>query len=333
MSAPLLPWHRQTLPLLLLAVAVVLPTPVKAADAVSHGNRNVEADEPAQAAFVSGALDNAVALRREALRASLSNVAGDPAAAAQAMASLARLYIDEDRYLDAEPLLLAARQLLAEHEDGNSAAMAVIQASLARVDLARGDVKPAVACATEAAALVQRDADDVSSEPLRVLGSALAADHQYARGDKVLQQAVARARAEFGPQSLETARDLAELARLYLHADRPAEALPLIEEATAIDQHLFARGHPFIGDDLLDLGLIYEALKKPELAKRAMIAAFDSLEGGAARDTPRVAYVETDLSRVLREAGETEAADAAFADARRILKKTEAEERKRERDA
>ena len=55
------------------------------------------------------------------------------------------------------------------------------------------------------------------------------------------------------------------------------------------------------------------------------------LERGAGRDTPRVAYAELELARLDRQDGKEAEAEAVFKDARRILRKAEDEERKRER--
>ena len=93
--------------------------------------------------------------------------------------------------------------------------------------------------------------------------------------------------------------------------------------------------HPFIADGLHDLGLAYDALNRPERARRLFLAALSVLERGrgseASRDTPRVAYAELALGRVERQLGQPAAAEAAQRDARRILNDAEAEERRRER--
>jgi hypothetical protein len=61
-------------------------------------------------------------------------------------------------------------------------------------------------------------------------------------------------------------------------------------------------------------------------------AALAILERGAGRETVRVAYTELELGRLHREQGRGDEAEAAFRDARRILNKAEAEERRRERE-
>jgi tetratricopeptide (TPR) repeat protein len=147
-----------------------------------------------------------------------------------------------------------------------------------------------------------------------------------------LTEALAQDRKQHGADGVDTGRSLSQLAHLYWREERPDRALPLIEEATAIDQVGLGPGHPFIADDFYDLALIYEAMHRSDAAFKALTSAVDVLERGAGRETSRVAYVELELARLYREQGQDADADAAFADARRILNKAEAEEHKRERE-
>ena len=48
----------------------------------------------------------------------------------------------------------------------------------------------------------------------------------------------------------------------WMTSARRSEALPLIQQAAAIDQARLGAGHPFIADDLFDLGLVYDGLKR-----------------------------------------------------------------------
>ncbi len=66
----------------------------------------------AQLRFESADLDEATALRRRALKIAIAAYGSSSVPAAEAMASLARLYIDLRRYLDAEPLVIAAGNIL-----------------------------------------------------------------------------------------------------------------------------------------------------------------------------------------------------------------------------
>jgi len=289
-------------------------------------------EELAQAQLRDGALGEAAALRRRALDIAVAAFGCDSASAAEAMAALALTDIDRRRYLDAEPLLIIAEGVLAARVAADHPAMATILAGLARVALARGETKPAEAWANRALAIARRNPHGRSAEPLRTLGAVFVAEQRFEEAEAVLAEALAQDRKQHGADGADTARSLAQLANFYLRQGKPGDALPLIQEAAAIDRSRLGPTHPFIADDLHDLGLAYDALRRADEAHRAFIAALDILERGSGRETPRVAYVEIELSRLYRQAGKDAAAEAAFKDARRILNKEEAEEHSRERN-
>jgi len=287
----------------------------------------------ARARLRDGALDDAAALRRRALDIALAAYGSDSPGAAQAMAAQAFVDIDRRRYLDAEPLLIIAARVPEAQDAADQPAQAAIYAGLARIALARGDTQPAEAWARRSVEIARRNLDTRSAEPLRALGAVLTAEGRFSAAERVLDEALAEDRKQHGTDGTDTARSLSQLANLYLRDNKPGDALPLIEEATAIDQQQLGAAHPFIADDLHDLGLAYEALKRGDAAREAFIAAINLLERGTGKETPRVAYAELELSRLYRQQGNDGAADAAFADARRILNKAEAEEHRRERRA
>src|SRR5712692_10397844 len=270
-------------------------------------------EELAQAQLRDGALGEAVAPRRRALDISVAAFGCDSASAAEAMAALALTDIDRRRYLDAEPLLIIAERVLATRVAADHPAMATIFAGLARIALAR------------------RNPHGRSAEPLRTLGAVLVAEERFEEAEPVLAEAVAQDRRQHGVDGADTARSLMQFANFYLRQGKAGDALPLIQEATVIDQSRLGPTHPFIADDLHDLGLAYDALHRGDAARRAFIAALGILERGAGRETPRVAYVEIELSRLYRQQGKGATAEAAFRNARRILNKAEAEEHSRER--
>ncbi len=288
-------------------------------------------DELAQARLGSGDLTEAAALRRRALDIAVAAFGCDSAKAAEAMAALARVHIDRRRYLDAEPLLIVAERVMRDRGAADHPALAAILAGLARVALARGETDPAIAWAGRSVDIARADPQGRSAEPLRTLGAALAAARRFDDAKPVLSDALAQDRRQHGAEHPETARSLSQLGNLHLRQGRAGEGLPLFAEAAAIDQARLGPTHPFIADDLHDLGLAYEALKRDDQALLAYLAALAVLERGAGRDTPRVAYVELELSRLYRRKGDAAAAEAAFRNARRILNKAEAEERRRER--
>lgn len=284
----------------------------------------------ALARFRDGALAEATALRRRGLAIAITAFGCDSPRAAAAMAALAQLDLDGDRYLDAEPLLIIAGRVLAGPTGSDDPALAEVLAGRARIALARGETTPAEAFARRAVAIAQRNPQIGSTAPSRALGAVLIAEQHYGEAEGVVGEALAQDRREHGSDAVDTARSLALFAHLRLRQGRPRDALPLIEEAAAIDQDKLAAAHPFIADDFFDLGMVYDALKRQAAAQRAFVTAWDVLERGAGRETPRVAYVELELARLLRRAGEDRAAEAVFGDARRLLHKAEAEERRRE---
>lgn len=285
-------------------------------------------DRLAQAEARDGGLAEAAALRRRALRIAVAGFGGEAAPAARAMLSLGLLEIDRRRYLDAEPLLIIARRVLAATGEPDNAAMAAIAAGLARIALARGEPAQAEDWA-RSAVKASGERQGAASEALRALAASLTAQHRDAEAERLLDQALAHDRR--AGDDVAAARTLSELANLHLREQRPAAALPLLEEATALDQSRLGPAHPFIADDLYDLGLVYAALQRPAAARRAFAAATGVLERGGGRNTARFAYVELELSRLDRERGDAAAADALYRDARRILNKAEAEEHRRER--
>ena len=288
-------------------------------------------EQLAQVHLLGGRFDAARALRRRALDIAIKAVGCDSTKAAEAMVSLAMLDIDRRAYFDAEPLLIVAERTLSARADADRPVMATIHAGLARIGLARGDTKPAELQARQAVAIARRNPHGRSLEPSRVLGAVLAGEKLFDEGEAVLIEALAQDRRQHGADGLDTARSLSQLANLYLRQGRAAAALPLLQEAAAIDQARLGPSHPFIADDLHDLGLAYDALDRKSEARRAFLAAISLLEAGAGRNTVRVAYAETELSRLYRQAGDEAAAETAFRNARRILNKEEARERRRER--
>ena len=175
---------------------------------------------------------------------------------------------------DAEPLLTAAQITLEERVAPDHPAMAASLASLARVTLARGDAAEAEKAARRAVDIVSRNPHRRSTEPLRALGAALAAEERFAEAAEVLHEALAEDRQHHGSDGADTARSLSQLANAELRSHRFAEALPLIQQAVAIEQ------------DLKLFPPLREAVEHP--GQRALLAEFlakanllvDQLHGG-----------------------------------------------------
>jgi tetratricopeptide (TPR) repeat protein len=285
----------------------------------------------AQLRFQDAELADAMALRRRSLKIAIAAYGSFSVPAAEAMVALARLYIEQRRYLDAEPLAIAAGNVLAARLGIEDPAMAPVLAAQARIALARGDKSWARKWADQAVAIDDKNFGAARSDRLRVLGAVLASEERFDHSERVLRQALALDRVR-GDQ-LAVARSLAQLANTYMRAKRFADALPLIEEATAIDQARLGAAHPLIAGDFHDLGEIYLATGRAADAATAFRTALDLLARGAGRGTPAFAYIELDLAHAEHALGHLDRAQSLFGDAHRILNAAEDEERDRQRRA
>jgi tetratricopeptide (TPR) repeat protein len=278
-----------------------------------------------------GALAQAADSRRRALKIELHAYGGDSVNAAQAMIALARVEVLRQDYAKAEPLLISALPVLKMRFGEESPVLIEPLAALARIALARGDLPAAESWAHQSQAIAARRPAATSTEPLRVLGAIDAAEQRVDDGEKMLRDAIARDRQYHGADSLEMARSLAQLANLLLRAEHFDKALPLIEQAIAIDQDKLGETHPLIADDYADLGLIYAGLGRDDAAGDALSFAIDLLERGSNEESARLGYAELEIAPILRRLGQTEDADAAFKDAKHILDKAAEDERQRQR--
>ncbi len=282
----------------------------------------------AQLRFENADIAGAIALRRRSLQIALAAYGSASLPAAEATEALARLYIELRRYLDAEPLAIAAGDVLAARLGPENPAMASVLADRARIALARGKTERALKWAEAAVAVDARAGAAPAGDRLRVLGAVLVGEGRFAAGDDTLRRALALDRAS--GDRLATARSLAQLASAYIRQKRFAEALPAIEEATLLDQQQLGAGHPLIAEDFHALGLIYLATGRAAAAAMAFRTAVSVLaRNGDA--TPTLAYIELDLARAEHALGHEDKAQALFKDARRILNLASDKEHKRQR--
>ena len=288
-------------------------------------------EQLARLQFRTGDLTAATAAQRRNLTVAVTMFGSASPSSAEAMTALAEAKLDQLHYLDAEALLIAADNAIAAPPGDDGQALVPVLAGLARIALARGDLAVARARAEQAVALRAKNPFPRSAEALRVLGAVLAAQRDFDAGETALNQAIAFDRAKRDSENLETARSLSQLGNLYLRAERFGDALAPLEEAAAIDQDRLGPAHPFIADDLHDLGIAYDGLKRPGDARRVLADAVERLRHGTEKTSPRIAFCELELARIDRAAGDSTEADAEFRRARRLLDATEQEEHNRER--
>jgi tetratricopeptide (TPR) repeat protein len=287
-------------------------------------------DPLAQLQYRAAKIDRATELRRRALKIAVGAFGNESVPAARAMIALARLYIERQRYLDAEPLLIAAGNTLRGERHTESETLADILTGRAAIDLAEGRHKCARKLAEEAVAIGAHDNSVTHRRAMRLLGTVLANDGEFATSENTLRRVLALDRS--ANDGLGSARSLAALGNAYLRQKRFAEALPLLEQAAEIDQSRLGPTHPVIADDLYGVGLADLGLGRSAEGRTVLRAAVDLLNRGAGRGTPALAYVELALARADRQAGHNKEAQSRFADAQRILNAAADEDRERERD-
>jgi tetratricopeptide (TPR) repeat protein len=284
----------------------------------------------AQLRFEQGELAEATALRHRSLNIAIAADGSASIPAAEAMAALAHLYIERRRYLDAEPLAIAATEVLTDRLGPSDKALAPVLADQARIALARGKVHRALKWAEQAIA-IDKKGGGAEGDRLKIYGAVLVAQAKFAEGERVLQEALAIDRVH--NDRLASARSLAALANAFLRQKRLAEALLLIEEATLIDQTCLGPTHPLIAEDFHDLGLVYLGSDRAADAAKVFHMAISVLERGDGRDTPSLAYIMLDLAHAEHVQGHEDKAQSLFTAARRILNIAEDEERDRQRRA
>src|SRR5207244_1890397 len=93
----------------------------------------------ARSRFRDADIAEATALWRRSLKIAIGAFGDDSVAAAEEMVGLASLYIALRHYLDAEPLLIAAGNILTTRLGAEDPVVAPVLSALARIALARGD--------------------------------------------------------------------------------------------------------------------------------------------------------------------------------------------------
>ncbi len=270
-------------------------------------------------------------LRRRALKIAIGAFGSGSVQAAVAMAELAHLYVEQHRYLDAEPLVIAASEILRNQFEPPNPALVQALADRARIALARGKKDRARRWAESAVAIAARDGGAAKSISLPVLGAVLAAQEKFDDAERVLRQALALDRAR--GDGFATARTLARLADSYLRQKRFSEALRQIEEAILIDQDQLGANHPLMAEDFHELGLIYLAADRPADAEKALQTSVRLLGRGPGRGSAALGYAMLDLARAMHSLGHDDKAEKLFAAAHRILNAAEDEEHDRQRRA
>lgn len=206
-----------------------------------------------------GKFDQADSLLRSALDQKRSISGPDSAEAAENLVALGFLRADQGNYKEAEKLI--------------GEALAIDTAHLPRD-------APALAKATGA------------------LGQVLESAGSYDQAIKILDEAVRLQSAPKGERA-ELARSLTSLAEAHFFLGRYAVAESLNQRALAIDRQIYGERHPFVADDLIDLGNIRHQLGDYADAEKYFRQALDIVGSWYGKDNPETASDMITLAQTL----------------------------------
>jgi eukaryotic-like serine/threonine-protein kinase len=128
---------------------------------------------------------------------------------------------------------------------------------------------------------------DLDAFRLRKLASVLTNEGRHAEAIDVFQRALAVQRRAVPGSFVEAELNLG-LARSYVEAGRPEEALDAISRAVALYTQLFGADYPMIGEARLQVGFILRQLKRGDEAVAAMREALAAREASHGPDHPSV---------------------------------------------
>lgn len=94
----------------------------------------------------------------------------------------------------------------------------------------------------------------------------------YSLGDfesavRLAEQSLARAKSEFGPSHLNTAKALNNLANLYFRTGRPDEAGWLYEDALGVEENALGRESKSVADTLYNFSMLHLYLGQKDKAR------------------------------------------------------------------
>ena len=171
--------------------------------------------------------------------------------------------------------------------------------SLLRAD--QGNYKEAEKLIGEALAIdtahLPRDAPALA-KATGALGQVLESAGTYDQAIKILDEAVRLQSAPKGERA-ELARSLTSLAEAHFFLGRYAVAESLNQRALAIDRQIYGERHPFVADDLINLGNIRHQLGDYADAEKYFRQALDIVGSWYGKDNPDTASDMMTLAQTL----------------------------------
>jgi tetratricopeptide (TPR) repeat protein len=126
---------------------------------------------------------------------------------------------------------------------------------------------------------------------------------------------------ELGPEHLDTAESLGNLAFLYNAMGDPARAEPLYKEALEIRQKILGREHPDTATTLNNLGLLYEAIREYSKAEPLLKEALETRQKVLGREHAQTVTSLNSLATLYHDMGDYANAEPLLKEALEIRQK------------
>jgi tetratricopeptide (TPR) repeat protein len=235
---------------------------------------------------------------------------GSQALRARALARLSAVYRDQGRFDQAERAAQDALRLAPEESLEAADALVELasgQFAVTKYDAAEESCLRAFRLAENAPPRLERDR--VRTRTHATLGSLHRARGRYADAEGVLRETIELAEQSFGPDSLETADALNDLAIVFKYAGRFDEAEPLYRRALDINVSAVGETHYNVASIYHNLGGLEHARGNHEEAEPHARRSAEIRRQAVGPDHPSTAADEAALASILYELRKDEEAE------------------------
>lgn len=256
-----------------------------------------------------------------------TQLAGQPQIQATLMGTLGSAYVGLGLYREAEPLLESAVTVRRALQPPEPAKLGAALNQLGRLQRLRAQYPAADQSYHQAIALLgslpesRHNKTDLARSYMG-LGSELAAQGRFRAAERSLRQALALERADFPGANEYTARTLEALGHVDDRLGHLDEALPLVQQAVAMQHALWgAQPYPNYADAINDLGLLELEkgdYRQSERLFRQSIAMMRRLYGNV---HPEIATALNNLALVREDEGNLAGAESAYRQALAMQRK------------
>lgn len=226
--------------------------------------------------------------------------------AAWSLGNLAKLYISQGKYTEAEPLSAQALDIMEKSFGSNDQYVAVALNNLASIYDVQGRYVEAEPLYVRAMGILEKargsEHPDVAS-----VGANLAHFYtklgKYAEAEQLLARVLGILEKAFGPDHPDLATGLSHLAILYEKQGDYAEAEQLLARALGILEKTIGPDHPDVAICRSNLASIYEARGRYAEAEELYAQALDTLEKALGPDHPTLAMSLNNLASLYNKQG------------------------------